>query len=144
MVTARLIVDGGVLRAHVPYALKHIVKALPERRWENELKVWVVPTSYTDGLADALRVAGATVYVQCPDGSPWTGGGDSHGFRDTPRLGWADALMAAVGHDRHELVYRALAKTLHPDTSTGDHRLMQQLNAARERARSLPKPERPW
>jgi hypothetical protein len=43
---------------------------------------------------------------------------------------WAKLLFQAVGPDRAEAVYRALAKVLHPDTPTGDTRLQQQLNAA--------------
>src|SRR4051812_90479 len=114
MLKVQMVVDGQVARVYVPYDLKDLVKALPERQWLKDLKAWAVPTSYVDGLADGLRAAGATVYVTTPNGLPWSGGGRRHGFGDTPALGWADVLFRAVGPAHHDAVYRALSKALHP------------------------------
>jgi hypothetical protein len=53
--------------------------------------------------------------------------------RSSPSNDWAHSLFRAVGPDRAEAVYKALSRVLHPDTPTGDHQLMQQLNEARRR-----------
>jgi hypothetical protein len=45
-------------------------------------------------------------------------------------------LLDAVGKDRVEPVHRALVKVLHPDVG-GDTKLMQELNAARDRRRLI-------
>jgi hypothetical protein len=49
------------------------------------------------------------------------------------RADWAEAVLDAVGPTRHEPVFRALTEVLHPDAPTGDGRLQQQLNDARDR-----------
>lgn len=135
MNVARLKVLDNQIEATVPYALKAIPKSF-SRKWDPKKKVWLVPLVFVDQLADALRAAGATVYVQMPDGTPWTGSSSdsTHGVRATPATDWADALFAAVGPDRQAAVHRALAKTLHPDLVNGNTELMQQLNDARDRA----------
>ncbi len=53
----------------------------------------------------------------------------------TSRRGWADQVLAAVGTEREDRTFRALARVLHPDTG-GDERLMRELLAARERRNS--------
>lgn len=60
--------------------------------------------------------------------------------RQSPRGGpasadWADTLLRAVGPDRHEAVFKALTRVLHPDAATGDEDLMKDLNQARDRLR---------
>ena len=56
---------------------------------------------------------------------------------ERPQGTGADWLYAVVGSRRVEPVHRALTKVLHPYTDpgdhTGDHTLMVQLNAARDR-----------
>jgi len=131
---ARLIVGNSEVRAFVPFDLKEIPKSFPGKRWDPVGKHWTIPLEFVDQVADTLRAAGATVYVTRADGSPWRSGKAHHGHRSTPAAGWADALFAAVGTDRVDLVFRALSKTLHPDAAAGDTVLMQELNAARERA----------
>jgi hypothetical protein len=56
------------------------------------------------------------------------------------RAGWAEALLDAVGPTRHEPVFRALTKVLHPDTPIGVGRLQQELNDARERLSKATEP----
>jgi hypothetical protein len=47
---------------------------------------------------------------------------------------WCGPLFSAVGPDRREAVFKALVRVLHPDNAkTGDTKLMQDLNAARDR-----------
>ena len=132
--TARVVVGSQAARAFVPFELKSIPKSFPGKRWDPVGKCWILPVSMVDALANALRAAGVTVFVTCPDGTPWKSGATGRGHRATPGDDWADGLFAAVGPDRVDLVFRALSKTLHPDAAAGDTVLMQQLNAARERA----------
>lgn len=131
---ARLVVVGTVAKAYVPFDLREIVKSFPGKRWDSIRKHWTVPVDFVDALADALRVAGCEVFITHPNGASWTSGSTSHGTRSTPAADWADQLFSAVGPDLAETVFKALTKALHPDTG-GDTVLMQQLNAARERAK---------
>ncbi len=131
---ARLVVVGTVAKAYVPYDLREVVKSFRCKRWDPVGKHWTVSVEFVDALANALRAAGVTVFVTCPDGTPWKSGATGHGHRATPGDDWADGLFAAVGPDRVDLVFRALSRTLHPDAAAGDTALMQELNGARERA----------
>ncbi len=71
----------------------------------------------------------------------WSGvdpGSADTGRREAPRRGpaattsgtWAEALLTAVGDRRRDVVFRAMSKVLHPDTETGDEKLMRDLLAA--------------
>jgi len=133
---ARLIVGNDEVKAHVPFDLKDIPKSFPGRKWDPTPtnKCWIMPVRFVDDLADALRAAGVTVYITRADGSPWRSGRTTHGHRSTPAAGWADALFTAVGPNRVEPVFRAMSRIIHQDAGGGDTRLMQELNAARERA----------
>jgi len=133
--TARVVVGSQKARAFIPFELRSIPKSFPGKRWDSVGKCWILPVSMVDALANALRAAGVTVFVTCPDGTPWKSGDTRHGHRATPGDDWADGLFAACGPDRVESVFRALTKALHPDAAAGDTLLMQQLNAARERAK---------
>ena len=132
MLTARIVV-GPQAKAYVPYDLKEIVKSFPGKRWDSVGKHWSIPLEFVQPLAEALRAAGCEVFITRPDGTPWRSGKSSHGTRATPAADWADSMFAAVGPDRAEVSFKALAKALHPDVG-GDNTLMQQLIAARERA----------
>ena len=123
--------DALYARVYSPYEHREVIKNFPGRRWEPAGKYWTVPLDVVDAVADALRAAGCTVYVTRSDGSPW-GAGARHGVRDQPGRGWADALLDAVGPERIDQTVRAMSRVLHPDAG-GDHRLMCELTAARER-----------
>lgn len=134
VVIARLIVSKYIVQVMSPWEVREVVKGFPDRTWDAGHRCWLVPVAFTDALAEALRGAGCTVYLQGVDGQPWATGNDApHGTRSTPADDWADTVFAAVGEDRQEAVFKALSKVLHPDTG-GDHVLMVELVAARERA----------
>jgi hypothetical protein len=132
MATARILVESGEARIHAPYELREIPKSLPGRSWDRDRKCWRIPASLVDEAANALRVAGCTVFVTNPDGTAWSSGRPGAGIRDEPGSGWADLLLEVVGPTRHDKVFRALTKVLHPDVG-GDAGLMRDLLAARER-----------
>lgn len=111
-------------------AVVDLVKTLPSyaRSWNSSAKHWTVDQGYVDQLAALLRADGHRVVI--------TGGRKQSSTppppRTAPRENWADALLEAVGQERVEPVHRALTKVLHPDVG-GDTKLMQALNAARDR-----------
>ena len=133
MLTARIVVGLQAAKAYCPFNLREIVKSFPGKRWDPVGKHWSIPLEFVQPLAEALRAAGCEVFITRPDGTPWASGSTSHGTRATPAADWADSLFAAVGPDRAEAAFKALAKALHPDVG-GDNTLMQQLIAGRERA----------
>ena len=136
MTTARLIVEAGQVQVFAPYALKEIIKSLPNRRWDKLGKCWIIPVRHADLCGNALRAAGCEVFLTRPDGTPWTSGRPDAGHRSTPGPDWAEGLLDAVGPQRIDKVYRALSRVLHPDAG-GDMQLMQQLNIARDKATGL-------
>jgi hypothetical protein len=134
--TTRIVIDGDTAMCFTPYRLREIVKSFPGRKWDATLRAWLVPVVLADELADALRHAGETVFVTGTGGARWQSGRTDHGHRDTPGATWAHRLLDAVGDDRAERVFKALAHVLHPDVAGGDTQLMQQLNEARDRVMS--------
>jgi len=130
---ARLIVGDVEVKAHVPYDHREVPKSFAGRRWDPINKLWILPVEFVEELAAALRAAGLAVSITHANGNPWRSGKTSHDHRSTPTNGWADALFAALGPNLRELAFKALSRIVHPDAG-GDTRLMQELNAARERA----------
>lgn len=98
-----------------------IIKTIPAdcRSWNAEGKYWTVKSGKTDELATALRDAGHSVL-----------GVSSSPAQRSIGCNWAQEMFRAVGPQRAPMVHRALTKILHPDTSTGDCLLQQQLNDA--------------
>jgi hypothetical protein len=91
------------------------------RSWDPGAKEWAVRVEFGRTLASAIGAAGhQAVGLKEP-----RAGVDG--------AGWGDVLLDAVGPTRHQPVFRALTKILHPDAATGDGRLQQQLSDARER-----------
>jgi hypothetical protein len=98
------------------------------RSWNPATKEWTVRATHAEQLAKALRATGHQVIGIGPprtDPPPRAGGP----ILDTAQ--WARILFRRVGPNRREPVFRALTRILHPDVG-GDHRLMQELNVARE------------
>jgi hypothetical protein len=91
------------------------------RRWDPTRKQWSVDRGWARPLADALRRSGHTVIGLEP--------ADTNGDGDA--ADWARGVFKGVGPGRTDIVYRMLRRALHPDTG-GDHRLMQELNVARD------------
>lgn len=99
------------------------VAAVSNARWSSWLKVWIVPEQRGGELVIALA---------------------PHAHRTAwhPRhlpvqpVEVMHALLTIVGTERADAVFKALAKTLHPDTATGDADLMRALNAARDHTKT--------
>jgi hypothetical protein len=91
------------------------------RSWDPYTNEWKVDAEFGRTLASAIERAGHTT----------VGLDESRAAVD--RAGWAEALLDAVGPTRHEPVFRALTKVVHPDAPTGDGQLPQQLNDAPDR-----------
>lgn len=110
-----------------PNAVELVKTAVPPhaRDWNPAERCWLVDDYYVDALAKALRRNGHR--VRRADGTP------PPPPRQEPTP-WAAALFAAVGTERHDTVFRALSRVLHPDTPTGDTALMHDLLEAREAA----------
>lgn len=124
--------DGsGYLTA--PYVLRDLIKTLPSftRRWEPALHVWVIDALVVTELIDMLRSVGVVVAVIGETKKP------PPRNDPPPRRGpvntWATDLLAAAPPHLRDAVFKALSRVLHPDVG-GDTVLMQQLNAARDRA----------
>lgn len=96
------------------------------RSWQPDRRAWEIEASFGPSLAAAMQRLGHTVVGIEPEPQPRTTNTDS-GSGDQ----WARILLRAVGPSRHEPVFRALTRVLHPDNAVGDTRLMQQLNEAR-------------
>lgn len=99
------------------------------RRWNATTKTWWVSAFEVNDLVALLQSSGHRVV------GGWTrpaGPPPPRAPRDDAK-NWADTLFTAVGNARIELVHRALTKVLHPDVATGDTKLAQELNAARDR-----------
>lgn len=128
----RIVVTGREARVYTPYELREVVKSFPGRRWDPEGKCWIVARAQVWELADALRVAGTRPYITEPNGQPYGHGDGARSEPRRPREDWAVLLLDTVGPDRAERVFKALSKVLHPDVG-GDHQLMRELVAARDR-----------
>ncbi|MGW0914679.1 hypothetical protein ACWD1Z_23420 [Streptomyces sp. NPDC002784] len=125
-------------KVHSPFEVKDYIKDLPRtwRRWDKDDKCWVVELHAVDALKSSLRIAGFTVRTTHDAGS---------GQRRTappPRTErntdtWADSMYLALGKELGDKAYKALVPVLHPDRG-GDTVGMQQLNAARDKAKLQP------
>lgn len=98
------------------------------RRWDATWKTWTVDGYPLDHFLGAARTAGHNVIDGRAASTP-----PPRARRPEPPREWAEELLLAVGPERREAVFRALTRVLHPDTPTGDVRLMQALNGARDR-----------
>lgn len=96
------------------------------RRYDKQLKRWMVESGFIETLVAALEKSGLTVV--------WTG--KPTASRRQGGEGWASALFVAVGDQRTDVVFRALARCLHPDTPMGDTSLMRDLIEARDKAKA--------
>jgi hypothetical protein len=94
------------------------------RSYEPAARCWYVNPTWVPSLASVLRARGHLVIE--PERTPPPPPPPQRRTDAT----WAQQLFAAVGPHRQASVYRALSRVLHPDTSTGDHTLQLQLNAA--------------
>ncbi len=121
--------DGYGVRFRYDPALVELLKtAVPSyaRSWDPSLKQWQVQATHARQLASALRRTGHQVIgCDADDPPPRTTTG-------TDPSQWAHILFRRVGPTRREPVFRALTRIFHPDLPTGDGRLQQELNAARE------------
>jgi hypothetical protein len=98
-----------------------IVKSVPAhaRRYDPENRTWYVDRGYATQLADDFSEAGFVVL----------------GIRPRAAIcesDWARAVLRRVGTQRHDAVFRALSKVLHPDAAAGDTVLMRELLDARD------------
>lgn len=133
-------IEVGRLNAkvHSPFEAKDIIKDLPRawRRWEKDDKCWVVELYAVDTLTISLRLAGFTVRTT------HQGGSEQRRSSPPPRAErnadtWADSMYRALGKTLGDKAYKALVPVLHPDRG-GDTVCMQQLNAARDKAKLQP------
>ena len=97
----------------------------PARSWNPTAKEWTVAAGHAERLAQALRATGHRV-IGLEDPRPQA---DTR-IPDTAL--WARILFRRVGPTRHEPVFRALTRVLHPDTPTGDGVIQRELNLARD------------
>lgn len=128
---ARLSVSGHTCRAFVPYDYRHIPKSMPGRRWDTQRKAWLVPVELVDALADALRAAGLTVYL---NGGPWASSG-THGRKDSPARDWISAAFEAVSPSNADQLRAGLLRAFHPDRG-GSTALAQQINTAADKRKA--------
>lgn len=125
-------------KVHSPFEAKDFIKDLPHtwRRWDKGEKCWVVELHAVDTLVAALSGAGFTVRTTRPAGSSYQY--DAPPPRTERSAGtWADSMYRALGRDLGDKAYKALVPVIHPDRG-GDTVCMQQLNAARDKAKLQP------
>ncbi|MEH0445458.1 hypothetical protein QA811_17800 [Streptomyces sp. B21-102] len=125
-------------KVHSPFEAKDYIKDLPHtwRRWDKGEKCWVVELHAVDTLKSSLRLAGFTVRTTHQVGS------EQRYSTPPPRAErnadtWADSMYRALGKTLGDKAYKALVPVLHPDRG-GDTVGMQQLNAARDKAKLQP------
>jgi hypothetical protein len=95
-----------------------IIKSAPVHRWDRDTKTWTTETAWVELLCKRFTDAGFAVAV---DGELWTPPDPK--TLAAPIQGLFDALPARL----RPLVFKALARILHPDAG-GDLELMKQLN----------------
>ena len=102
-----------------PLAVEAIKAVVPSfaRRWSPLQREWLIDAVYEQRLAAALRRLDCTIV-----------GLDGQRYHGANSAEWAREVFRRVGPERAPLAYKALSRICHPDTSTGDHRLMQELN----------------
>jgi len=128
MATATAVItdDGITLRTpYQPLFVEQLKAEIPgwARRWNSERKTWVVDLFFRAEALDICRRHFSQVLT------------DDRRTRQQQRTSrghgpdWATELFAALPEHLHQPVYRALAKTLHPDIG-GDPAAMKLLTAA--------------
>lgn len=125
-------------KVHSPFEAKDLIKELPRtwRHWDKAEKCWIVELHAVDTLVSTLSGAGFTVRTTRPaGGSRQYSAPPPRAEREKPT--WADSMYKALGKDLGDKAYKALVPVLHPDRG-GDTTCMQQLNAARDKARLQP------
>jgi hypothetical protein len=126
----RITTHGGEARVVFDYDAEAvaIIRTISGRRWDPDHRYWTIPTTGINLAARRFADIGFTVTV---DGRPWTPPAPSP--PPARAIGSpVDAFYHCLPPHLREPVYKALLKVLHPDTG-GDTRLMQELNASRER-----------
>ncbi len=104
-----------------------IIRTIPGRHWNAELKQWLIATDRARLAAKRFHDAGFTVTI------------DGRAYESTPPPSPTSAtakpplvaLFNVLPDRLRQPVYKALSKVLHPDVG-GDTALMQQLNRAVE------------
>lgn len=143
MTTVHITTDplsGTHARVAFPYnpELVDLLKlAVPSygRHWNPAAKVWTISSLHVGDFISYARRAGHHVMdLRGDGGQKRRTDHDHYGSSATPH-GWAESLLAAVGPEREDAVFKALTRVLHPDTATGSTELMQQLNRARDARR---------
>jgi hypothetical protein len=115
----------AVTFAYNPDVVETIKLVVPSflRSWNPDRREWLIlEPVYATQLADTLRRLAHTI-IGLDDPPPQR-------QHTTDPAGWARAVFARVGPSRAPVAYRLLSKLCHPDTATGDHLLMQELNQA--------------
>jgi hypothetical protein len=102
----------GTIKLVVPLFLRSWNPARRERS--------ILEPVYATQLAQVLRGAGHTVIGLDPP---------NHYHGNDPAA-WARAVFQRVGPHRAPVACRLLSRLCHPDTRSGDHQLMQELNQA--------------
>jgi hypothetical protein len=118
--------DARVVFAYDAEAVD-IIRTIAGRIWNPEGRYWAIPVDAVNLAARRFTDAGFDVAV---DGKPWTPTASSSLAIGSP----VDVFYYGVPPRLREAVYKALVRVLHPDAG-GDTRLMQELNASRERHR---------
>lgn len=133
-------IEVGRLEAkvHSPFEAKDLIKDLPRtwRHWDAAEKCWIVELHAVDTLKSSLRLAGFTVRTTHRAGSEQRYSAPPPRSQRNPDT-WADAMYKALGKSLADKAYKALVPVLHPDRG-GDTVCMQQLNAARDKAKLHP------
>lgn len=115
----------AVTFAYDPTIVETIKLVVPGflRSWNKARREWLIlEPVYATELARVLRGAGYTIIGLDDPSSNRPHGNDP--------AGWARAVFRRVGPARAPLAYRLLSRVCHPDTPTGDHELMAELNSA--------------
>lgn len=100
-----------------------IIRTIPGRRWNPQLKQWTIPADEATLAASRFRRAGFSVVL------------NGVAFDDRPRavVTGFDQMLVGILHGIPERLrqptYRALSRVWHPDAG-GDTVLMQSLNQA--------------
>ena len=79
------------------------LQTIPGAFWHPASDAWLVPTNQTTALAQTFT----GWPLRWPSGTPTA--------TATPEPSWAELLFAAVGSERADAVFKALARVLHPD-----------------------------
>jgi len=134
MTVARIVVQGVTADVFSPFELKHILRSMPGRRWDKPRKCWVIDTAWVDMCADALRQAGATVYVTSKTGEQWKSKrAGKHGHRAEPSSEWVTQAFNSVAPQNVAHLRRGLLMAFHPDRQGGNAEVARQINQAADR-----------